>query len=148
MVKNRSIKKLLLVALMLASVFLLSGCFVKGIKPLPFEERYQYIHEVQKALELDTVGEVGPETYDDETSGGVFTKSYLKTTVRGTNTFSIVKERIIKLSQNECEESSSGLTMTCPIGQIVVAIGKYSPEEDTVYITLTDTYSGRNQQEG
>lgn len=145
MVKTRVIKKLSFVALMLTSVFLLSGC-IKNITPLPQEERYKYINQMEEALELETAGEVGTKTYDD--GDGVFTRSYMRTTVTSVEAYPIMRERLNDLGlPGACEEGSKELSMVCIIGQVNIEIGRASTEAETTYIIITDPYNGRNQNE-
>lgn len=141
MPKQPTVKKLFLAVFITMGVLLLSGCNIKGITPLPYEERYQYIHQAREALHFETAGEIEKETYD--TGDGVFTSSYLITEVKGEQAYTLLKDRLKTVSGPGCEETKNDYLIECFIGQVTVEIGEYSSE--ATYIKIKDRYSGREQ---
>lgn len=134
-------KKLASVLLVIATAIPLSGC-VKGATPLPYAQRYQYIHQTEEALDLDTAGEVGEKIYDD--NDGVFNESYIKTEVVGSETYSIVNERLKNIATASCRDDNDQLVLECGVGQVLVKMQRDSLESPIVYIKISDRYSGQD----
>lgn len=115
----------------------LSGCMPK---PLPDEERYQYIDNVLKTIDYQTVGNIVEEEVDD--GDGILSPSYKIIRYGNSGAFEELEKRL-KSSSDTCRGNREIGQINCSYPRVNVDAFYSKKTNIESYIYITDGSSGR-----
>ncbi len=116
----------------------LSGCLPK---PLPDEERYQYINNVLETIDYQTVGDIVEEEIDD--GDGILSPSYKIIRYGNDGSFEELEKRL-KASSDTCKGDRKIGQINCSYPHVNVDVFHSGKPNIESYIYITDSSSGRS----